>query len=73
MTKKDFIALADIMRQRIADVNSIYVRSPLCHTVALRKVEGDIKALADFCQSQNPEFGREEWLERVSTGKERGK
>lgn len=57
MTKKHFIALADLM---------ITTRPNFGHTCcdnaeALQWVK--IKdGLADFCQSQNPRFNREHWL-----------
>jgi hypothetical protein len=66
MTKKHFIALANVMRTRLVDVNRRYERSPLYHTVALREVDGDVKVLADFCAAQNPRFDRELWLAYIA-------
>ena len=53
MTKKHFIALADIIKQMEKE----------------RVIESyGIKMLADFCQSQNPRFNRQRWIEYI-TGK----
>jgi hypothetical protein len=49
MNKKNFIALADTIREQ----NN--------HSFAPFGEE-QIGALADFCQSQNPQFNRERWL-----------
>jgi hypothetical protein len=53
MSKRHFIQLADIIRNynKTAEI----VDSPPF-------IEGQIFALADFCQSQNPRFDRERWL-----------
>lgn len=52
MTKKHFIALADvIIRSAPADRSAHGVFS-----------DSAIKALADFCASQSPSFDRERWL-----------
>lgn len=50
MTKQDFIALADTIR----DHNT---RKP-----GLRFKHYHINAIADFCRSRNPRFNRERWL-----------
>lgn len=52
MNKKQFIALADVIRDYDSG-NPFYVTpfSP-----------AQISCLADFCQSQNPDFNRERWL-----------
>jgi hypothetical protein len=73
MTKKTFIALADVVRQltvpephlitpedtedEIANAESRY------HAMGQQLMrERMISALADFCQSQNSRFDRERWL-----------
>lgn len=56
MSKKDFIALADAIRDQIA-VELAYpgaVQRPFTY--------GQIQVLADFCQRQNPAFNRSRWL-----------
>ena len=47
MTKKNFIALADAVRNG---------------TELIALTQPQVEALADFCQSQNPNFNRERWL-----------
>lgn len=57
MTKKDFIALADMIRNANAHQDDA---SP-------RVFEPEaISALADFCQAQNPNFKRERWLSYIA-------
>lgn len=53
MTKKDFIALADLIR--IANLNE-----------PNRFTESAIRLLADFCASQNPNFKRDRWLDYIA-------
>jgi hypothetical protein len=50
MSKKDFIALADAIREH----NRIYIGSEFS--------AGQLYTLADFCQSQNSNFKRDRWL-----------
>jgi len=52
MTKKDFIALADLIR-------TYHVDEDYNAVVPLDE-------LADFCQQQNPNFDRERWLNYVA-------
>ena len=54
MTKKHFIALADHIRRanRLAHFDEA---GKMFDTLA-------VESLADFCQSQNPQFNRERWL-----------
>lgn len=56
MTKKDFIALADTIRE----TNRVFEG----HTYSVHLPFGEraISDLADFCASQNPRFNRERWL-----------
>jgi hypothetical protein len=59
MTKKNFIALANC----IISANSrcsVYVQDHL------RFSDNQISKLADFCQSQNPNFNRERWLSYIA-------
>lgn len=59
MTKKHFIAFADHIKTRL----------PYVYTTET------LESLADFCQSQNPLFKRERWLEYIAgkCGKNGGK
>ena len=54
MSKKDFIALADIIRKVNADDSA----TPF--------TDFQIDELADFCQSQNPNFDRYRWLDYIA-------
>lgn len=49
MSKKDFIALADTIREQ-----------------DLPFTDGQVKTLADFCRSQNPDFKRDRWLSYIA-------
>lgn len=53
MTKQNFIALADTMRDTKPSAD--------CTGQAIQW-EITVGALADFCQSQNPRFDRARWL-----------
>ena len=61
MTKKTFIALADCIR---SENHGFREFSP-----------EQVRLLADFCQSQNPNFNRERWLGYIAgtNGKNGGK
>ena len=67
MTKKHFIALADSM-VAFFETNAGAEMDAMTRNVL-------INALADFCQSQNPNFNRERWLGYVAgtNGKNGGK
>ena len=52
MSKKDFIALADAIKAHNSG-------NPFGKFEFTRD---QIEALADFCQSQNPNFNRDRWL-----------
>ena len=54
MTKRHFIALADMIR----DVQSDDHRT--------RFTPYHIERLAAFCQSQNPRFNRQRWLDYIA-------
>ena len=62
MTKKHFIELADKIRAYNASTfpSGSNVASPLQFT------HTQILALADFCESQNPRFNRDRWLNYVA-------
>ena len=66
MTKKHFIALAEILRDFNADAASIGQREFDSRQIHL---------LADFCSQQNPQFDRERWLGYIAgtNGKNGGK
>lgn len=53
MTKKHFIALADTIKQHNTGPYEQFTH-------------GQILALAYFCQSQNPNFNRERWLDYIA-------
>lgn len=60
MTKKHFIALADVVKDMKKE----------------RVIEDyGVKLLADFCEAQNPQFDRERWLSYIAgtCGKSGGK
>jgi len=52
MTKKHFIALADVLSEA----------KPSGPEHALAQWERDVLGVAQFCRSQNPNFNRERWL-----------
>ncbi len=55
MTKKHFIALADAIREHDT------------HPFTQAQFEtAQLRTLADFCQSQNPNFNRERWLSYIA-------
>jgi hypothetical protein len=55
MNKKQLVALADAIREH--NNNGLSSEYPFQSFN-----EGQIEALANFCQSQNPNFKRERWL-----------
>ena len=57
MTKKHFIALADMIKAVNAQEDNGYI-NPF--------TEVQLEALAEFCKSQNPNFNRERWLSYIS-------
>ena len=57
MNKKDFIALADAIRNHNQS-------APILET---RKFDADqLETIAEFCRSQNPRFMRGRWLEYIA-------
>lgn len=57
MSKKDFIALADAIRE-----HNVTHRPEAPYSEDAQFTDGQIKTLADFCREQNPRFMRERWL-----------
>lgn len=57
MTKKDFIALADAIRDHNAACEE--------HGVTVFG-SGHLDTLASFCRSENPRFDRGRWLDYIS-------
>jgi len=60
MSKKDFIALANAIREHNVDLDRNSSLGDGHTTKAFN--ESQINTLADFCQTQNPEFKRGRWL-----------
>lgn len=67
MSKKHFIALADMLREHnvVADSNSTYTAF----------TPDQIEALAAYCRAQNSNFNKERWLGYIAgtNGKNGGK
>ena len=57
MSKKDFIALADV----VYGMQPTFVRGNSIFEFTLMRDK-----LADFCQSQNPNFNRDRWLDYIA-------
>jgi hypothetical protein len=53
MTNKHFIALADTIRL-------------MSHDTFLRLTDKQIDYLSEFCESQNPHFDRQQWLNYIA-------
>jgi hypothetical protein len=67
MTKKDFIALADMLKNTMPVQNSSDRSSTEYHH-CLGEISQWFKmknALADFCKSQNPKFNREKFMDYI--------
>jgi len=82
MTKKHFIALADVIRRERAiamaelqTAQSDPELNPVFENGVLAGVDTMTRVLADFCESQNPKFNRERWLGYIAgtNGKNGGK
>lgn len=60
MTKKDFIALADVIKAQIA--------RELSYPGAVQRpfTFGQINILADFCETQSDTFDRQRWLAYIT-------
>ena len=59
MTKKHFIALANVARDFRGSINWYDPSDSI-------DVQTVINRLADFCQSQNPNFKRDRWLDYIA-------
>jgi len=59
MSKQDFIALADTIRQYNAERNEGDLNSPPFNS-------SQIMALEWFCAAQNPRFNRARWLDYIA-------
>jgi hypothetical protein len=59
MTKKHFIALADMIKA---------YNKPSWHGDVVSNFQGShLEALAEFCASQNPHFNRGRWLAYIAS------
>jgi hypothetical protein len=58
MTKKNFIALADALQMHNTAKRNVFGKNAerMCFNIE------QLATLADFCQSQNPNFNSERWL-----------
>jgi hypothetical protein len=63
MTKKHFIALADAVRKH-NKLYSPHAKRGIHHVYEFGEFQ--LKTLADFCQSQNPRFDRQRWLDYIA-------
>ena len=70
MSKKDFIALADVIKRLQPDMGiPVNLSHPQAHAEKNGMQAQWLKtreALADFCESQNPNFMRERWLDYIA-------
>jgi hypothetical protein len=62
MSKKHFIALADMIRK----INSADAVAYELFSIRRTFSEVQINLLADFCQSQNKHFDREKWIDYIN-------
>jgi hypothetical protein len=67
MSKKDFIALADMLRTArmnvIKDEDGYPLSAPYSHNPFR---DEHIQFLADFCETQNRNFKRQRWLDYIA-------
>ena len=56
MSKRHFIALADLLRSHDFKMSISLIDDPA------KRYQAIANMLADFCRSQNPAFNRERWL-----------
>ncbi len=69
MTKKTFIALADAMRlvRERLEVGAPTFGDKSDYMLGAREQwQYDVRALADFCASQNAKFKRDRWLAYIN-------
>ena len=64
MTKKTFIALADVVRE--LDNRAVLVTTKLGLDRKVVTFEDVLLELAWFCQSQNPRFNRARWIAYIN-------
>jgi len=74
MSKQDFIALADTMRD-LHEYIGVDETTPQIKQGRYDQWQRTVNALADFCQSQNSNFMRDRWLGYIAgtNGKSGGK
>jgi len=70
MTRKQFIALADMLRRNKPNVEASQKGSPNRDYLNGRLAEWEMlrDALADFCAGENAKFNRDKWLEYIARG-----
>lgn len=68
MTKKQFIALADAIRDTKPEHNGEYDDGTTVGMIQERENQWQAMTLrlADFCQSTNPNFKRDRWLDYIA-------
>lgn len=69
MTKKHFIALADLLRQFkpiVREEKDQTNPNRLLEAGRAQQWEAFVDGLADFCESQNSRFNRERWLSYIA-------
>lgn len=59
MTKKDFITLANAIREHNAQLSCISNARDIF-------TNSQLAILADFCAAQNPNFDRQRWLDYIA-------
>lgn len=60
MSKKDFIALADAIREHHAQL--AHIKQPAADNFTMSQLE----VLASFCKRTNPNFKRDRWLSYIA-------
>ena len=67
MSKKDFIALADVVRSRKASQTFYNENRETMWAQGRRDgIAEMVASLADFCAAQNPRFNRTRWLAYIA-------
>ena len=74
MSKKDFIELADAMRDMHADIQRD-ATTPQIKAGRFDQWQRTLNTMADFCKRQNSAFMRDRWLDYIAgkCGKNGGK
>jgi hypothetical protein len=65
MSKRDFIALADAIREHNRIVQN-FGKNILGYVAPEKFTSAHLEMLADFCQSQNSNFKRDRWLSYIA-------